>query len=86
MAILQAVCRYALGKGEIAANPVKHVRKPTVKRSRAVVAVAPCQVEHLRSLFLEGYQEERVARRRHGAAGLARARPSFGDARVVARI
>ena len=61
MAILQAVCRYALGKGEIAANPVKDVRKPTVKRSRAVVAVAPCQVEHLRSLFLEGYQEERVA-------------------------
>jgi site-specific recombinase XerC len=41
MAILQAVCRYALGKGEITTNPVKDVRKPTVRRSRAVVAIGP---------------------------------------------
>jgi integrase len=62
MAILQAVCRYALGKGEITSNPVKDVRKPSVKRARAVVAVAPIQVERLRTLFLEGYVEIRVGK------------------------
>jgi integrase len=67
MAILQAVCRYALAKGEIAANPVKDVRKPSVKRARAVVAISPNQVERLRALLLDGYVEVRV-----GKDGVAR--------------
>ena len=50
----------ALGKGEMTANPVNDVRKPTVKRSRAVVAVSPSQVERVRTLLLEGYVEIRA--------------------------
>jgi site-specific recombinase XerD len=78
MAILQAVCRYALSKGEIATNPVKDVRKPTVRRSRAVVAIGPSQVERLRTLLLEGYVELRdgsdgVARRIEHAPDIASA-------------
>jgi integrase len=61
MAILQAVCRYALARGEIAANPVKDVRKPRVRRTRAVVAISPGQVERLRQLLLDGYVETRRA-------------------------
>jgi integrase len=60
MAILQAVCRYALVKGELTINPVKEVRKPPVRRSLAVVAVSPSQVEELRRLFLDGYLELRA--------------------------
>ncbi|WP_170179083.1 tyrosine-type recombinase/integrase [Solirubrobacter pauli] len=59
MAILQAVCRYALSKGEIVSNPVKDVRKPTVRRALAVHAIAPAQVETLRTLLLDGYVELR---------------------------
>ena len=33
MAVLQAVCRNALATGELTSNPVKEVRKPTVKRA-----------------------------------------------------
>jgi len=62
MAILQAVCRYALAKGQMTSNPVKDVRKPTVRRARAVVAVGPGQVERLRTVLLEGYIEIRVGK------------------------
>lgn len=49
MAILQAICRYAVAKGEIASNPVKEVRKPRVKRRLAIIAISPQQVERLRA-------------------------------------
>jgi integrase len=48
MAILQAVCRYAIERGEIAGNPVKDVRKPPARRQLAVVAISPRQIETLR--------------------------------------
>jgi integrase len=47
MAILQAICRYAIAKGELTSNPVREVRKPVVRRKLAVVAIAPAQVETL---------------------------------------
>jgi integrase len=48
MAILQAVCRYAVTRGEIATNPVKEVRKPPARRDLAVTAISPRQIENLR--------------------------------------
>lgn len=51
MAILQAVCRFALARGEVTSNPVKDVRKPPAPRKRAVVAISPEQVERLLELL-----------------------------------
>lgn len=48
MAILQAICRYAVAKGEMTTNPVKEVRKPPIRRQLAIVAISPVQVERLR--------------------------------------
>jgi integrase len=62
MAILQAVCRYALAKGQISSNPVKDVRKPPVRRSLAIVAISPTQIEILRLLLLQGYVEQRIGK------------------------
>ena len=57
MAILQAVCRYALVRGELSANPVKDVRKPPTPRALAVVGISPRQVESLRVVFIKGFVE-----------------------------
>jgi site-specific recombinase XerD len=56
MAILQAVCRYAVVKGAMMSNPAKEVRKPRVTRKLAVVAASPSQIEALTTLVAAGYQ------------------------------
>jgi hypothetical protein len=64
MAILQAVCRYALAKGEIPSNPVKDVRKPSVKRARAVWPSPRARSSVCARCFLRGtsrYASERTA-------------------------
>ena len=48
LAILQAICRYAIAKGELSSNPVREVRKPAVRRKLEIVAISPTQVESLR--------------------------------------
>src|SRR5215212_1879543 len=49
LAILQAICRYAIAKGELSSNPVREVRKPAVRRKLEIVAISPTQVESLRA-------------------------------------
>jgi integrase len=56
MAILQAVCRYAVVKGAMTSNPAKEVLKPRVSRKLAVVAASPSQIEALTMLVAAGYQ------------------------------
>lgn len=47
LAVLQAVCRYAVARGELQHNPVKDIEKPVVERQLAIVAISPDQVERL---------------------------------------
>ena len=84
MAILQAVCRYAMAKGQMTTNPVKEVRKPPVKRSLAIVAISPTQIESLRRLLLDGYVELRVGK--DGKARRVEHRPDIRSATLVSLI
>jgi integrase len=81
MAVLQAACRYALARGELTSNPVKDVRKPTVRRTRAVVAISPLEIERLRELLLNGYVEERAGR--DGRTRLVTHPPDIASATLV---
>ncbi len=53
-------------QGRALGQPRQGCRKPTVRRARAVVAIAPNQVEQLRTLLLDGYVEMRTGK--EGAA------------------
>jgi len=53
LAILQAICRYAIAKGELSSNPVREVRKPAVRRKLEIVAISPTQVESLRAALAD---------------------------------
>jgi integrase len=52
--VLQGIFRYAEERGRVARNPVRLVRKPPIRRNRAVVCLAPITVEVIRALLLEG--------------------------------
>ena len=52
MVVLQAMFGQAITWGWVAINPVKPVRKPSGQRERAVVCLAPSQVERIRSELL----------------------------------
>jgi integrase len=51
MVVLQAMFAQAVSWGWVASNPVKAVRKPSGRRERAVVCLAPEQVEAIRAQF-----------------------------------
>lgn len=53
LVILQAMFRQAVAWGWVATNPVKAVPKPTGMRQRAVVCLAPAQVEAIRSSLID---------------------------------
>ena len=53
MVVLQAMFEQAIRWGWVATNPVKAVRKPSARRQRAVVCLAPGQVEAIRSVLIE---------------------------------
>jgi integrase len=52
LAVLQAMYEQAIRWGWVATNPVKAVEKPAAKRERAVVCLAPSQVEAIRAELL----------------------------------
>lgn len=54
LVVLQAMFRYAEGSEEwgVSRNPVKAAEKPSAKRQRAVVCLAPSQVEAIRARLL----------------------------------
>jgi integrase len=52
MVVLQAMFQQAIRWGWVPTNPVKAVRKPPAKRQRAVVCLAPSQVEAIRRELL----------------------------------
>jgi len=52
LAVLQGMFRYAEERGRVRQNPVRLVRKPSGKRQRAVVALAPETVEAIRSTLI----------------------------------
>jgi integrase len=52
MVVLQAMFQQAVRWGWVPTNPVKAVRKPPAKRQRAVVCLAPSQVEAIREVLL----------------------------------
>ena len=55
LAILSGVCRFAVLRGLIDANPVREVRKPRVRRARFVAPLTPVDVERIRrELLREG--------------------------------
>jgi len=49
MAVLSAICRDAVERGEMHANPVRAVKKPSAQRTRKVVCLPPAKVEALRN-------------------------------------
>lgn len=53
MVVLQAMFEQAIRWGWVATNPVKAVRKPSARRQRAVVCLAPGRVEAIRSVPME---------------------------------
>lgn len=53
MVVLQAMFRQAVMWRWVATNPVKAVPKPSGKRERAVVCLAPAQVEAIRAWLIE---------------------------------
>jgi integrase len=53
MVVLQAMFKQAIRWRWIEANPVKTVEKPSGKRERAVVCLAPAQVEAIRAWLIE---------------------------------
>jgi integrase len=52
MVVLQPMFQQAIRWGWVPTNPVKAVRKPPAKRQRAVVCLAPAQVEAIRRVLL----------------------------------
>src|SRR5439155_10577308 len=48
MAVLSAICRDAVERGEMYANPVRAIKKPSAPRARNVVCLPPVKVEALR--------------------------------------
>jgi integrase len=54
LAILSGVCRFAVLRGLIDANPVREVRKPKARRQRFVAVLAPLSVERIRAHLLAG--------------------------------
>jgi integrase len=52
LVVLQAMYEQAIRWGWVATNPVKAVKKPAAKRERAVVCLAPSQVEAIRAELL----------------------------------
>lgn len=52
MVVLQAMFQQAIRWGWVPTNPVKAVRKPPATRQRAVVCLAPSQVEAIRGVLL----------------------------------
>jgi integrase len=54
LAVLQGMFRYAEERGRVGRNPVKLVRKPSGKRQRAVVVLAPETVEAIVERLLKG--------------------------------
>jgi integrase len=52
MVVLQAMYEQAIRWGWVQINPVKAVRKPSAKRERAVVCLAPVQVEMIRAALI----------------------------------
>jgi integrase len=52
MVVVQAMYEQAIRWGWVQINPVKAVRKPSAKRERAVVCLAPSQVEAIRGVLL----------------------------------
>lgn len=48
LAIVSGVCRFAVVRGLIDANPVRDVRKPKPRRQRFVATLAPSAVERIR--------------------------------------
>jgi integrase len=53
LVVLQAMFKQAVAWGWVQANPVKAVPKPSGKRERGVVCLAPAQVEAIRAALLE---------------------------------
>lgn len=53
LAVLQGMFRYAEERGRVLRNPVKLIRKPSGRRQRAIVVLAPEQVEAVRGRLLE---------------------------------
>jgi integrase len=53
LVVLQAMFKQAVAWGWVATNPVKAVPKPTGKRERAVVCLAPAQVEAIRTWLID---------------------------------
>jgi integrase len=54
MVVLQAMYEQAVRWGWVQNNPVKAVRKPSAKRERAVVCLAPAEVEKIRAVLIAG--------------------------------
>jgi integrase len=52
MVVLQAMYEQAIRWGWVQINPVKAVRKPSARRERAVVCLAPAQVEKIRAALM----------------------------------
>jgi integrase len=52
MVVLQAMYEHAIRWGWVQVNPVKAVRKPSARRERAVVCLAPAQVEKVRAALV----------------------------------
>jgi integrase len=79
LAVLSGVCRFAVLRGLIDANPVREVRKPKPRRQRFVTALAPCGVERIRiELLVAGRLRDGVLVSTLAYAGL---RP--GEARAL---
>jgi integrase len=51
MVVLQGMYEQAIRWGWVQTNPVKAVRKPSGKRQRAIVCLAPAQVERIREVL-----------------------------------
>jgi integrase len=49
MAVVSAICRDAVERGEMHANPVRAIKKPSAERARNIVCLAPAKVEALRN-------------------------------------
>jgi integrase len=56
MVVLQAMFRQAVVWGWVGTNPVRAVPKPSGKRERAVVCLAPSQVEAIRACLIERHR------------------------------
>jgi integrase len=54
LAVLSGICRFAVLRGLMDANPVREVRKPKVRRERFVAPLPPSGVERMRARLLAG--------------------------------